>query len=783
MTPRYLVLLLLGSCLIAVGAWAAVPGTINFQGTLTDSTGNPITAIYDMQFALFADSTGGSSLWSETHTSVEVNHGLFRVLLGNVTSFPDTLFDGRALWLETTVESQTLAPREIMVSVPYGFKSKIADFAFEADSATHAIYADTASLALSTGAITHADTADFAFWADSANWANAASHASYSDTSDWALGFEEITRVDTADYALQSETSFQADSATHAEHADTADYATAAPPDADWTISGNDIYRTTGNVGIGTTTPGDILVVSGANGDGISLEGEPGLTSPFITIDNPDNNSPSVLTARDGDAFNIEYPSGTYLLTVDTSGWVGIGTQTPGARLDVMGTNEGIRASATGDPSRWTHMVYHGSIGPLIAGDGYPRLTIDADADAAGKIVLGRNGDNVGIGVIDPVCNLDVAGRMAVGLTFAGNYTGPDNSLIVEGPVGIGNHSPECLLHVGSEDTPSDGLIRVAHNEGPANREWVFGVGNDTLFGHDDNFGFSDRGDSTIMVLQSAGQGARVGIGTLNPNSKLEVAGRIHSTSSGFKFPDGTTQTSAASGTVSGTSGRIPKFTASTTIGNSNIYQSGDYIGIGTNSPSSELSIYGSTGQIRIFNPGTGVGYHGLVVGFITTNSVNASMWNREDGYLKFGTYDQERMRITNNGYVGINTTTPGYMLDVAGSCHASSFPTSSDARLKTNVTQLTNVLDKLDKIRGVAFDWNSTYQAMGRSTGHREIGVIAQEVEAQFPELVTTWGDQNYLGVDYGRMTGVLIEAVKELRQENQSLKERIEALEAEVR
>ena len=60
-----------------------------------------------------------------------------------------------------------------------------------------------------------------------------------------------------------------------------------------------------------------------------------------------------------------------------------------------------------------------------------------------------------------------------------------------------------------------------------------------------------------------------------------------------------------------------------------------------------------------------------------------------------------------------------------------------------------------------------------------REIGVIAQEVEAQFPELVTVWGEESYRAVDYGRLAGVLIEAIKELRTENKALKKRLEALE----
>jgi hypothetical protein len=84
-----------------------------------------------------------------------------------------------------------------------------------------------------------------------------------------------------------------------------------------------------------------------------------------------------------------------------------------------------------------------------------------------------------------------------------------------------------------------------------------------------------------------------------------------------------------------------------------------------------------------------------------------------------------------------------------------------------------------LERIRGVSFEWNGVYESLGRSSGHKEIGVIAQEVEAQFPELVTVWGEESYRAVDYGRLAGVLIEAIKELRTENKALKKRLEALE----
>ena len=98
------------------------------------------------------------------------------------------------------------------------------------------------------------------------------------------------------------------------------------------------------------------------------------------------------------------------------------------------------------------------------------------------------------------------------------------------------------------------------------------------------------------------------------------------------------------------------------------------------------------------------------------------------------------------------------------GTIQASTVALTSDIRLKTNIIPLTEVLEKLARLRGVSFEWNDEYKALGRGTGRREIGVIAQDIEAVFPELVTTWG-AGYKAVDYSKLSGVLIEAIKELQ------------------
>jgi len=84
----------------------------------------------------------------------------------------------------------------------------------------------------------------------------------------------------------------------------------------------------------------------------------------------------------------------------------------------------------------------------------------------------------------------------------------------------------------------------------------------------------------------------------------------------------------------------------------------------------------------------------------------------------------------------------------------------SSDAQFKDNVTQLEGALDKVKQIRGVSFDWNDKQDVY---EGH-DIGVIAQEVQAVYPELVHHRDHNNSLAVDYVKLTAVLIEAVKEL-------------------
>ena len=88
----------------------------------------------------------------------------------------------------------------------------------------------------------------------------------------------------------------------------------------------------------------------------------------------------------------------------------------------------------------------------------------------------------------------------------------------------------------------------------------------------------------------------------------------------------------------------------------------------------------------------------------------------------------------------------------------------SSDKRLKTNILPIESALDKIDKLGGYTFDWIPTEEV--HSNEGTDIGVIAQEIEEQFPELVTT-RKNGYKAVKYDKLVAVLLQGIKELRQE----------------
>jgi 6-phosphogluconolactonase (cycloisomerase 2 family) len=98
-----------------------------------------------------------------------------------------------------------------------------------------------------------------------------------------------------------------------------------------------------------------------------------------------------------------------------------------------------------------------------------------------------------------------------------------------------------------------------------------------------------------------------------------------------------------------------------------------------------------------------------------------------------------------------------------------------SDVTLKDNIEVISDPLTKVLKLRGVTF----TRKDLNDNRTH--MGVIAQEVEEVIPEVVIT-GDDGIKTVAYGNMVGLLIEAVKELTNQNKELAEKVAQLESKL-
>ena len=144
-----------------------------------------------------------------------------------------------------------------------------------------------------------------------------------------------------------------------------------------------------------------------------------------------------------------------------------------------------------------------------------------------------------------------------------------------------------------------------------------------------------------------------------------------------------------------------------------------------------------------------------------------------------------EWMRMIVGGCIGIGGVSPGYRLDINGSAHATSFPTSSDVRFKKNITPIENALSKVLKLRGVKYEWNEFINNTrdGYALNSPILGFIAQELEIVVPELVSKWklneDCQDARAVDYPRVVVLLTEAIKEQQTQINDLKTRISILE----
>jgi hypothetical protein len=227
-------------------------------------------------------------------------------------------------------------------------------------------------------------------------------------------------------------------------------------------------------------------------------------------------------------------------------------------------------------------------------------------------------------------------------------------------------------------------------------------------------------------------------------------------------------------------------------------------VGIGTYSNYQDLSVYNSSAPaiVNIMGVGNAYDYATLKLEADTgTDTLSYMQIHDKDHRYRLFFYDGNdlfpRLGIDTLGRVTIGNWSDGTeMLDVNGNARfrgigsaAYGFDlnittdgvlttSSSDKRLKENFRPISSSLDKVLSLSGYLFDWKS-----GRKD---DIGLVAQEVQKVFPEIVFENPSDGFLGINYSRFPALFVEAFKEQQvviekqqSEIEELKKRIENLE----
>lgn len=458
------------------------------------------------------------------------------------------------------------------------------------------------------------------------------------------------------------------------------------------------------------------------------------------------------------DTASLEYGDSSIALH---DGNVGIGTDDPSRKLEVRASDEGSSGGIVlTDFTNGTSMVAR-----LQDSSTGGRLYLKTNTDSDG-VVLNAGGDsyfnngNVGIGTSDPKTKLHVASANGSDTPTAGTATGgllvsnvnksyginmgvagagwsfiqsqraDGNTTLYNlnlqplgGNVGIGTTTPDVKFEV--ESTVSASGIRIKNtNNGFASIDIESNRGTGANLG---GLRYRQTGQSNSQAeinyvagtrfdfLLGAGtggptqkmsilKGGNVGIGTISPSAKLDVASgdiRLATNATYFRVRD--------------TAGAQPRVLGMNASNNC-------YVG----------PIDSYAGGSMIYGVSTGVDKHSFNIG------------------------GSEKVTIDGSGNVGIGDNTPSYKLDVNGAIRATgSITENSDESLKENIQTIENACDKVSKLRGVS------YNKIGEED--KKIGVIAQEIETVVPEVVTEDID-GIKSVSYTNLVGLLIQSNKEL-------------------
>lgn len=489
---------------------------------------------------------------------------------------------------------------------------------------------------------------------------------------------------------------------------------------------------------IGGTTP--------AAGSFTTLSASTSITGTLATAAQTNITSVGTLTSLtvSGDA-----TFDTSTLKVDSANnRVGIGTTSPSSTLDVAGVirsqaNAAVNdaqigkfsfyntnASASANPER----AYIFSGRQNSAWGGYMSFYTSTLTNAATEKLRITEDGNVGIGTSSPSAKLHAHNGadsdiviLATGLDATGEY------------FGAGVNGSNIVITAGSSSTDNTNLVfRTASSGTEAERMRIDSSGDLQLGSSIGNGTYN--GSINAVANKSTGAIIKTRNGDGNKHWMVIGDSNIEYGSIGLTSPTGTglLQIQGESGTV---------FTRSGGSESMRLESSGDVrIGI------SSAAITG-TECYTFANRQEGNNLALYTTGNASFYSID--MWN-----LVGGTCNQVLFRSGGSGTAVGSITSTGNT--------ATQYNTSSDYRLKENIQPLANGLERLQQLKPVQFDW--------KSSGETSEGFIAHEVQEVFPEAVSGEKDgEDMQGMDYGRITPLLVKAI----QEQQVL---IEQLQAEV-
>jgi hypothetical protein len=562
---------------------------------------------------------------------------------------------------------------------------------------------------------------------------------------------------------------------------------------------------TADNVGIGTTSPGQKLDVSGnIASNSIYLYDSTSNDRLVLDLDGSDNLQISTGTSTGSRGITF-FTENSEKMRILSGGNVGIGTTLPDSKLDVTGGDITVNTSGTG------FMTFkYGAVGSETSRGSITTDGIDLKVNATADLLLLPTG-NVGIGTTSPNYALDIekdtgsllnlyrpnsSTAAASFLDFSFNTAnateavyarirsdvevntnsaqGGDLSfhtansgtvgevmrLTQEGNVGIGTTNPLDPLNVQSTGA-SDYAFRIFRStsttqglagfyEGSANQGQLYLLKGDNTAG----VFLNSDGDSYLT-------GGNVGIGVTGPTEKLEVAGNIQ----------------ASGATFQGTINSIIALKTSGAALRANIIGDATGLKLGVFGTKSIKFEWDAVTKIEMKSTG-----EGIFAGKVSIN--NASSRDSILNIVDDGTNGDIAFENDSGDVVGIITSiadelnirvgdgismsdsirlrlTDGGNLVIAGT-----LTQNSDVRLKENIKPIESALDKVKQMQGVEFN------KINSST--KEIGVVAQEIENIIPELVLA-DKEGLKSVAYGNITAVLIEAIKEQQKQIEELKQQL--------